>query len=113
MVRRDMAEELKPRDIIQGRRAKIICTLGPTTDDDNVLKSLIQGEMDAARVNLAFGTAEENIARIEQLRRLEKEVGSQRPIALIADLPGRKVRLGKLEGGKIQLENNQKNFSRL
>ena len=107
MVRGDMAEERKPRDISHQRRAKIICTLGPSTDDDNVLKSLIQGEMDGARVNLAFGTAEENIGRIQQLRRLEKEVGSQRPIAVIADLPGRKVRLGKLEGQKAQLEEGK------
>ena len=90
------------RDLSQGRRAKIICTLGPSTDREGVLEQLLRSGMDAARLNLSFGTIEEHVARIERLRQL---AGPQRrPVAIIADLPGRKVRLGRISGGKVPLE---------
>jgi len=77
-----------------GRRAKIICTLGPAVDDIEKLEALIAAGMDAARLNMSFGTLEEQAARIDRLR--EASARAKRPIALIADIPGWKVRLGLL-----------------
>lgn len=91
------------RDIAGGRRAKIICTLGPAVDADDQLEALMQKGMDAARINLSFGTLEEHVRRIQQVRRLNEAPG-RRPVAIIADLPGRKARLGRLSGGGLRLE---------
>jgi len=84
------------------RRCKIICTLGPSSETDEQITALIAGGMDAARLNLTFGTADEHGARIAQIRRLAKAAG--RCVAIIADLPGPKVRLGKLAVKKTMLE---------
>ncbi|NJK89567.1 MAG: pyruvate kinase, partial [Myxococcales bacterium] len=91
------------RDLASTRKAKIVCTLGPAVDDDDVLAKLISHGMDAARLNLSFGTLEEHARRIQQVRRLNEAMG-RRPVGIIADLPGRKARLGRLEGGRVALE---------
>ena len=93
------------RDLRAGRRAKIICTLGPSTDNDGVLESLLAKGMDAARLNLSFGHIDEHVERIRRLRALSK--AQQRPVAVIVDLPGRKLRLGQLEGGELVVETGQ------
>lgn len=84
------------------RRAKIIVTLGPSTDDDRVLKSLLRAGMDACRLNFSFGTPEEHVRRIRRIRSLSDQIRC-RPFAIIADIPGRKVRVGHLVGGAIDL----------
>jgi pyruvate kinase len=88
------------RELRGERRAKIICTLGPSTDDPATLSQLIAGGMDAARLNFSYGSMEEHVRRIKQVR--AATVG-RRPISIICDLPGRKVRLGKIEGGMLAL----------
>lgn len=84
------------------RKAKIICTLGPSTDQPGVLERLIANGMDAARLNLSFGTPAEHIARVERLREVQKKRRG-RPVAIIADIPGRKVRLGRLVDHRVAL----------
>jgi pyruvate kinase len=84
------------------RRAKIICTLGPSVDDDAKLHQLIERGMDAARLNLIFGTPEEHVQRIERVRRASRRAG--RNVAIIADLPGPKIRLGRIQNGSAALE---------
>jgi pyruvate kinase len=88
------------------RRAKIVCTLGPSVDDDARLVQLIEDGMDAARLNLSFGDPAEHIARIERVRRASKTTG--RKVSIIADIPGPKIRLGRLMGGKVMLERGAK-----
>lgn len=95
--------EHKPRDIRHGRRAKIMCTMGPATDDDDVLRGLIHGGMDVARLNMGFGSVEEHLDRIARIRAIASEVRG-RPVAIVADLPGRKIRVRELEGGQVQIE---------
>lgn len=90
------------RDLTAGRRTKIICTLGPATDAPGVLEELLAKGMDGARLNLSFGELHEHAERIDRLRALMTP--QRRPVAIIADLPGRKVRLGQLEGDEAQLE---------
>ena len=98
------------RDLKSQRRAKIICTLGPSTDDEGTLTQLLAGGMDAARINLSYGHMSEHVRRIEQVRALSRSTG-RRPISVIVDLPGRKVRLGRIAGTKIALvERDQVRF---
>ncbi|MFO0729281.1 MAG: pyruvate kinase [Myxococcota bacterium] len=87
---------------LEARRAKIICTLGPSTQSDEDVTKLIEGGMNAARLNLSFGSIDDHARRIEQVRGLSKKLG--RNVAIIADLPGPKVRLGKLATARVTLE---------
>lgn len=89
------------------RKAKIICTLGPASDQPGVLEKLIENGMDAARLNLSFGEPAEHLRRVERLREIAKKRRS-RPVAIIADIPGRKIRLGRLTDRKVVLEPNTK-----
>lgn len=86
----------------KARRTKIVCTLGPSSETDDQVRALIMHGMDAARLNLSFGTKDEHVRRIQQVRRLAVECG--RCVAIIADLPGPKVRLGKLATPRVMLE---------
>lgn len=88
-----MAEILKELS----RRTKIVCTVGPASQDEAVLADLIRGGMDVARLNFAHGTHEEHAVIIERIRAIAKQLG--RPVAILQDLPGSKVRLGTFEGG--------------
>ncbi|MEO1228671.1 MAG: pyruvate kinase [Myxococcota bacterium] len=95
--------ERKTRDLNRGRRAKIMCTLGPSTDDEAVLRGLIQGGMDLARLNFSFGTVDEHLERIAKLRKVSHEVQG-RPVAIVGDFPGRKIRARDLENDGVSLE---------
>ncbi len=87
------------------RRAKIVCTLGPAVDDDATLEALVRAGMDAARLNLSYGTHAEHEARVARVR--DAAARSGRPIAIIADIPGPKVRLGPIDGGGCALDAGQ------
>ncbi len=82
--------------IKRDRRAKIIVTLGPASDDEEVLEHLLRSGMDACRLNLSFGELAEHETRIERVRKLAARV-ARRPVAIIVDLPGRKLRLTTTE----------------
>jgi pyruvate kinase len=76
------------------RRTKIVATLGPSSDSPEQLRALVAAGMDAARLNLSHGTHEDHARRARLVREVEAEAG--RPIALIADLQGPKLRVGRL-----------------
>ena len=80
------------------RRAKIVCTLGPATDRPERLVGLLEAGMDVARLNFSHGTLAEHAQRLRLLRRLARERG--KPLAVVQDLQGPKIRTGRLEGGK-------------
>jgi pyruvate kinase len=94
----------KVRSPALGRRAKVICTLGPATDDEGVLERLVENGMDGARLNFSFGDRSEHVARIQKVREIANR-RPRRPVAIIADLPGRKVRIGRLAEKRIILES--------
>lgn len=73
------------------RRTRIVATLGPATDRPGVLEGLLQGGLDVARVNFSHGTAAEHAMRIGRLRELAARLS--RPVAVLADLPGPKLRV--------------------
>jgi pyruvate kinase len=81
--------------VVPARRTKIVATLGPASDSSDQLRALIAAGMDAARLNLSHGTHEDHAERAQRVREVEAEAG--RPIALIADLQGPKLRIGALD----------------
>jgi len=85
-------------DVPRLRRAKIVCTLGPATDDPKVLAALLTAGMDVARLNFSHGTHLEHARRLRKLRQAAAACG--KVVAVMQDLQGPKIRTGKLEGGK-------------
>jgi len=79
------------------RRSKIICTLGPASDSAEMVARLMQAGMDVARLNFSHGTHAEHARTIARIR--EASGRQARPIAILADLQGPKIRTGALEGG--------------
>ncbi|PKY10099.1 pyruvate kinase [Acidithiobacillus marinus] len=75
-------------------RSKIVCTIGPASDQSKTLEAMIRAGMNVARLNLAHGSAEEHRARIARIRQAAENTGQR--IAILADLPGPKIRIGKL-----------------
>jgi pyruvate kinase len=81
--------------VAASRRTKIVATIGPASDDHGVLRALVDAGMDGARLNFSHGTQEDHARRTETIRAVQEEVG--RPLTLIADLQGPKLRIGELE----------------
>ncbi|MDO5558773.1 MAG: pyruvate kinase [Oscillospiraceae bacterium] len=80
------------------RKTKIVCTIGPATDDENVLRNLMLGGMDVARFNFSHGNYETHKKRFEQITRLRDELGV--PVATMLDTKGPEIRLGKFVDDK-------------
>ena len=87
------------------RRTKIVATLGPATDEPGVLAEMIRAGLDVARINFSHGGKEEQRRRIIAVRAAAESVG--RPIGILADLSGPKIRIESFEKGKIQLAEGQ------
>ena len=90
------------------RRTKIVATIGPASEDRDTLRALVDAGMDGARLNFSHGTPEDHARRNALLRELQEEV--RRPLTVIADLQGPKLRVGKLpepvvleRGGEVTL----------
>ncbi len=87
------------------RQAKIIATLGPSSSAPATIKALFDAGADVFRLNMSHGSHDDQRARIEAIRFLEREVG--RPIAVLVDLQGPKIRVGTFAEGKVELEPGQ------
>ena len=87
------------------RKTKIICTMGPSTDKPGVLKDLIMGGMNVARLNFSHGSHEEHGARMEAIKSVREECGKS--VAIMLDTKGPEIRLRDFEGGKAMLEPGQ------
>lgn len=84
------------------RRTKIIATLGPATDEPEILERLLQAGADLVRVNFSHGTAKDHERRIQTVRALAKKL--QREIGILADLQGPKLRIARFQEGKVFLK---------
>jgi pyruvate kinase len=84
------------------RKAKIIATLGPSSSDAATIKALFEAGADVFRLNFSHGSQEDHRARVEIIRDLERQAG--RPIAVLLDLQGPKLRIGRIEGGQTELK---------
>lgn len=80
------------------KKTKIICTMGPNSDDRELMKALILNGMDVARFNFSHGDHEEHKKRFKQLREVAEETGV--PIAALLDTKGPEIRTGRLKDGK-------------
>jgi len=87
-------------------RAKIIATLGPASEDKNTIRSLLTAGMDVARINFSHGDHEDHARVIQNLREAAQELN--RPITILQDLSGPKIRTGKIKSGSINLVDGNK-----
>lgn len=83
------------------RRAKIVCTLGPATADEGRILELANAGMDVARLNMSHGDIDDHVRNLERVREAAEETG--KAIAVLADLQGPKIRLGRFTEGQHEL----------
>jgi pyruvate kinase len=86
------------------RMTKIICTLGPAVDDDNLLEKLMLAGMDVARLNFSHGTHSEQKARVDRVKKIREKLNL--PVPLLLDTKGPEIRLGKFEKGEVILQED-------
>ena len=87
------------------RKTKIICTIGPASESEEMLRALIDAGMNVARFNFSHGTHEEHREKFKRLVRIRKEMG--KPVATLMDTKGPEIRLKDFEGGKVILEKGK------
>jgi pyruvate kinase len=83
------------------RKAKIVATLGPSTSTPQRIRALFEAGVDVFRLNFSHGSQDDHKARLATIRKLEQETG--RPIGVLMDLQGPKLRVGTLAGGAVKL----------
>ena len=91
---------------IQHRKAKIVCTLGPSSHTYEQILALAKAGMDVARINFSHGEHETHKALIETVRRVSRDIA--KPIAVLQDLQGPKIRVQTFENGQIELVDGAK-----
>jgi pyruvate kinase len=87
------------------RRTKIVATIGPVTSTHDAIRGLVDAGVDAIRLNLSHGTHHDHAARARTVREVQDETG--KPLALIADLQGPKLRIGDLPGPRVLLKGEE------
>ncbi|MFR1759267.1 MAG: pyruvate kinase, partial [Christensenellaceae bacterium] len=87
------------------RKTKIICTLGPATEDVQVLRELMYAGMDVARFNFSHGTHASHKTTFDKIVMLRQELDL--PIATLLDTKGPEIRIGKIKGGRAELISDQ------
>ncbi len=86
-------------------RTKIVCTIGPASSSDKMLEGLIRAGMNVARLNFSHGDHPSHRRVILKIRQLERKLG--KPVAILQDLPGPKIRIGALAGDRVRLQTRQ------
>ena len=84
------------------RKTKMICTIGPASEDEAILEKIIKAGMNASRHNFSHGDHEEHRGRIEKVRKIAKKLNKQ--IAIVLDTKGPEIRTGKFEPNKVELQ---------
>ena len=88
--------------MVKNRKTKIVCSLGPASSEDSVVRDLVLAGMNVARLNFSHGTQDEHRASVERVRRISKEVGI--PVAILLDTKGPEIRTGMVENdGKVTI----------
>jgi pyruvate kinase len=93
-----------PRSIVP-RNTKIVATLGPACSDPDVLQRMLAAGVDVVRLNFSHGTAADHVARARMVREQAQRLGQE--VAIMADLQGPKIRVGKFAAGKVELKAGQ------
>ena len=89
----------------RSRNTKIVATLGPASSDPEMIRQLFDAGVDVFRLNFSHGAHADHQARYDAIRQIEADVG--RPVGILMDLQGPKLRLGKIVGGKMTIETGQ------
>ena len=84
------------------KRTKIVCTLGPATDKEEVLRELIKNGLNVARMNFSHGSHEEHKARMDLVKKVREELGQ--PTAILLDTKGPEIRTGQFDVPEVLLE---------
>ena len=87
------------------RKTKIVCTIGPASGSEKILKALIQAGMNVARLNFSHGDYAFHERVIRSIRRIERQL--KKPVAILQDLPGPKIRIGGLQGDRVRLQRGR------
>ncbi len=87
-------------------KAKIVCTIGPASESETMLRKLILAGMDIARLNFSHGTHQEHLRKIERIRKISGELG--KPVAIMQDLQGPKIRIGTFKNPPVNLKQGDK-----
>ena len=98
------------------KKTKIVCTLGPASSSEKIITEMALKGMDVARLNMSHANHDKTVEIIGIVKKVRKKLG--RPIAILADLQGPRIRTGKVEGGKVELRkgsvvllNNKNDFT--
>lgn len=94
-----------PEDIRRYRQTKIVATLGPASGDPEMMRALFEAGVDVFRMNFSHGSHDDHRKNMETVRQLEVEF--DRPVAVLADLQGPKLRIGEFKAGEIELTEGQ------
>ena len=84
------------------RKTKIVCTMGPSTEDDAVLRELMLSGMNVARLNFSHGNHEYHLSNMNRIRRISAELG--KPVGIMLDTRGPEIRLELFENHKVELK---------
>ena len=87
------------------RRTKIVCTIGPASDSERVLRGLIQAGMNVARLNFSHGDYSFHKRMIQKIRQIARRLDT--PVAILQDLPGPKVRIGEVAENRVRLQSRR------
>lgn len=94
------------RSPLPGHKTKIVCTIGPATRGEYNIRRLMLAGMSVARLNFSHGTPEDHEADIRAIRQVASEL--DRNVAVLADLPGPKIRIGEVRGGAVLLRQGDR-----
>lgn len=87
------------------RKTKIVCTIGPASEKQEVFRQLVNSGLNVARLNFSHGNHEEHKVRIDTIKKVREEMG--RSIAIMLDTKGPEIRTRDFENGVVELVNGQ------
>ncbi len=88
------------------RKTKIVCTIGPASESPQIIEALIVAGMNVARLNFSHGTREDHLRKIVAIRHIAEKL--KQPVAILQDLAGPKIRIGKMKEGGVELRRGEK-----
>jgi pyruvate kinase len=88
------------------RKTKVVCTIGPVSESPQILEALIRAGMDVARLNFSHGTQAEHLRKIKTIRQIAERL--EKPVSILQDLSGPKIRIGKVKEGGVELKKGEK-----
>ncbi|MCG4586222.1 pyruvate kinase, partial [Anaerosalibacter bizertensis] len=92
-------------EVSKVKRTKIVCTIGPASETEDILRQLMESGLNVARLNFSHGNHEEHKARIETIKKVREKLDL--PIGIMLDTKGPEIRLKNFKEGGVELVDNQ------